>query len=123
MTPPIQEPREGLNAAVAAEIRAEQGRRKLSVQALAELTGIPYGSLRRYLNAERHIDVAVLAEICQALDVAPDEFIRRARVDFVWSADIEVDSDPPVSPDELARRRAGRGIPEVQGEAARDEDD
>lgn len=78
MTPPIQEPGEGLNAAVAAELRAEQGRRKLSVPALAELADIPYGSLRRYLNAERHIDVSILAALCSAMGISPGDVIVAA---------------------------------------------
>lgn len=77
MTPP-NEPHAGLNAAVAAEIRAELARQKLSVQALALKSGVAYGSLRRYINAERHIDLDVLHDLCAALGVSPRDLVERA---------------------------------------------
>ncbi len=79
MTPPPNEPEHGLNAAVAAELRAELGRQRISVQALATKSGVAYGSLRRYLNAERHIDLDVLHDLAAALHVAPADLVRRAQ--------------------------------------------
>jgi transcriptional regulator with XRE-family HTH domain len=78
MTPPIPAPTSGLNAAVAAELRAAAGRQKMTVPALAERAGIPYGSLRRYLNAERHIDVSVLHQLTTALGVSVSDLIEMA---------------------------------------------
>lgn len=70
--------RGGLNAAVAAEIRAEQGRLKLSSPALAERAGVPYGSLRRYLSAERSIDMVVLEAVAAALATTASALIAEA---------------------------------------------
>lgn len=78
MTPPTPAPQNGLNAAVAAEIRAEQARMRLTTQALADLADIPYGSLRRYLNAERNIDVGVLAALAVALETTPSALVEQA---------------------------------------------
>lgn len=77
MTPVIG-PSEGLNAAVAAELRAALARKKWSVNRLSEEAEIPYGSLRRYLNAERHIDVSVLYALCWAIGVRPQEIVTVA---------------------------------------------
>lgn len=78
MTPPIPGPGEGLNAAVAAEIRAELARQRLSVQRLAEMSDVAYGTLRRYLAAERHIDVATLDAIASALGASPIALVQAA---------------------------------------------
>jgi transcriptional regulator with XRE-family HTH domain len=88
---PIPDPSTGLNAAVAAEVRAELGRRKVSIQALADKADIPYGTLRRYVNAERHMDVAALGAIAAALDVDLVVLVQRAE---------------SAKPDELAVHRA-----------------
>lgn len=79
MTPPVQGPHEGLNAAVAAELRAELARKRRSTQWLADESGVAYGSLRRYLAPSRHIDVSVLAALCGALGVDPYELVAAAQ--------------------------------------------
>lgn len=79
MTPPLPGPDAGLNAAVAAELRAEMGRKKISARDLAQLSEIPYGTLRRYLAAERHIDVAVLDQVTGALGVTPVDIVVAAQ--------------------------------------------
>lgn len=79
MAPSPTDPSTGLNAAVAAELRAEQGRQKITVPALAEIADVPYGSLRRYLNADRHIDVAVLDALASALGLTATDVIRAAQ--------------------------------------------
>lgn len=76
--PPVAEPDAGLNAAVAAEIRAEMARRKLTVRQLAELADIPYGTLRRKMSAERYIDVAELEQIAAALELTSVEIVEAA---------------------------------------------
>lgn len=82
MTPPVPGPTSGLNAAVAAQLRAEIAAANLSEKALAELADVNYTSLRRWLGREkgneRHIDVAVLAAIAKALNLDPAEIIQRA---------------------------------------------
>lgn len=95
MAPPVGDPDTGLNAAVAAELRAEMARKKMSTQALATAADIPYGSLRRYLATERHIDVAVLEQLAVALG--------RTSVEIVRVAEERVAAEQPA--DELAARR------------------
>ncbi len=75
---PIEAPEGGLNAAVAAELRAERAAQNLTVQQLAERSEVPYPSLRRYLAAERHIDVSVLHALANALGTTSGELISAA---------------------------------------------
>lgn len=75
---PIEGPEGGLNAAVAAELRAERAAQNLTVQELAEISDVPYASLRRYLAAERHIDVTVLAALAKALGTTPPDLVFAA---------------------------------------------
>lgn len=96
MNPPVPGPTEGLNAAVAAELRAEAGAKRLSDKALAEKAGVNYASLRRWLGKdtgnERHIDVAVLSTLADALEISPVEIVDRARkrVDVVWNDEVSL---------------------------------
>ncbi len=84
MTPPVEGPTEGLNAAVAAELRAEAGARRLNDKALALAAGVNYASLRRWLGKdvgnERHIDVAVLDAVCRALGTTPALIVEAAQI-------------------------------------------
>lgn len=118
---PIQKPGEGLNAAVAAELRAELARERRSVQWLAEEADVPYGSVRRYLGAERHIDVAVLYALAAALDVSAVELVQRAqaRMDVFWPKDVLVELDP--SYPEGKPKLPERSYPTVMSKAARSE--
>jgi transcriptional regulator with XRE-family HTH domain len=75
---PIEAPEAGLNAAVAAELRAERAAQNLTVQQLSELADVPYASLRRYLAAERYIDVAVLHALATALKTSSTALIASA---------------------------------------------
>lgn len=75
---PIEAPEGGLNAAVAAELRAERAAQNLTVQQLAERSDVPYPSVRRYLAAERHIDVSVLHALATALGATSGELISAA---------------------------------------------
>jgi transcriptional regulator with XRE-family HTH domain len=78
MVPPIPGPGEGLNAAVAAELRAQQGREKMTTARLADLSGVPYGTLRRYLSADRYIDLTVLDALAYALGTTSLELVAAA---------------------------------------------
>lgn len=78
MAPPLPAPDAGLNGAVAAELRATQGRRRIATTKLSELADIPYGTLRRYLAGERYIDVAVLAALAAALGTTTSEIVTAA---------------------------------------------
>lgn len=75
---PIEPAETGLNAAVAAELRAERAAQNLTVQELAARSEVPYASLRRYLAAERNIDVATLYALAGALDTTPAELVAAA---------------------------------------------
>ena len=77
---PIEGPDEGLNAAVAAELRAERAAQNLTVQELATQSEVPYASLRRYLGAERDIHVSVLAALAEALGTTASELVAAAAV-------------------------------------------
>lgn len=68
-------------------------RRRLSVQSLAVASEVPYGTLRRYLATERHIDVATLAAIADALEVEVEDVVRAAaarRGDFATAATVNL---------------------------------
>lgn len=75
---PIEAPEAGLNAAVAAELRAERAAQNLTVQQLAARADVPYASLRRYLAAERYIDVAVLHALAGALGTSSASLVAAA---------------------------------------------
>jgi transcriptional regulator with XRE-family HTH domain len=88
---PVEPPSQGLNAAVAARLQAERAALGLTVEQLARLSDVPYASLRRYLKAERDIDVATLGALCEVLRISPDALVRdaiaRSRSDYVLAAD------------------------------------
>lgn len=126
MTPPLPRPDQGLNAAVAAQLRAERAAQKMTMGDLAEASDIPFGSLRRYLSEERHIDVAVLEQVAQALGTTAEEIVRSAaarlaRVDVVWEENVVVkmgDAKRPAS----SKPRRGQPV-QLQDEAALYPDD
>lgn len=107
---PVEPPEAGLNAAVAAELRAERAAQDLTVQELADMAGIPFGSLRRYLAAERNIDVATLAALAAALGTTSGEIVaaaeermaRRGRPVVIEGRFGTSDPAPTVSDEELA---------------------
>lgn len=77
---PVPGPGEGLNAAVAAELRAERAARRITLQQLADESLVPLMSVRRYLNADRNIDVAVLYALAKALGTTPLEVVEAAQI-------------------------------------------
>lgn len=113
MTPPVLGPREGLNAAVAAQIRAEAAAANLTDKALAQKAGVNYASLRRWLGKDvdntRHIDVAVLYALADALDVEASYLVEQAQA--------------RMQKDELAAKRRERTFPVEIDEAARPDED
>lgn len=58
---------------VGAEIRAEMGRQRLTMSALADLTGIPRSTLAHQINTGR-LTVHSLTEIAEALGKEPSHF-------------------------------------------------
>lgn len=72
------DPAVGLNAAVAAQLRAERGASNTSFDDLAETTGLAKSTLLRYFNSKRAIPVDALDVIAQALGITGYELMRRA---------------------------------------------
>lgn len=63
---------------VAAEVRAELGRRSLSCAALARMTGIKEPSLRRRLKGSAPFRVAELETVAEVLHVPVQKFLSGA---------------------------------------------
>jgi transcriptional regulator with XRE-family HTH domain len=80
MSPVEKDPSAGLNGMVAAVLRGERAAnpRRVTQDEIAERSGIPIVSLRRYLNGQRHIDTAVLDAICAAMDLDPSWVLEQA---------------------------------------------
>ncbi|MFI6215683.1 helix-turn-helix domain-containing protein [Nocardia brasiliensis] len=68
-----------LTEAVAAEIRALLGYRKMKQIDLSRATGIHKATLSAMLRAQAAIDIEQLAAMADALDVDPGEIMRKAR--------------------------------------------
>jgi len=71
--------REGLNAAMAAEFRAERAAQSMTVAGLVDASGIGKSQLLRILNEHREIDMHDLARLAHAFNLEPDELMRRAQ--------------------------------------------
>lgn len=78
MSPVERDPRQGLNAAIAAELRAAKARLGLRNEDIAEASGISVPSVQRYLAATRDINVATLSELCRVLRVEPSDVMEAA---------------------------------------------
>lgn len=101
MSPVEKDHSAGLNGAVAAVLRGERAATGLTLDQLAEKSGISLTSVQRFLQAKRDINVAVLAALAEALDTTPEAVVAAAQ-------------------ERLARQTAGKYA--IQTEAARDED-
>lgn len=66
------------NAAVAAELRAERARKGITINALADNSGLAKSSVQRYLSGERDIPVPSLIDLCKVLSVDPRVIFERA---------------------------------------------
>jgi len=64
--------------AVAAELRAQRGRARVTVDALAERTGLAKSTVLNYLNNRRDIPMSAFLDLCTALDVNPREIFAAA---------------------------------------------
>ncbi|MFR0555731.1 hypothetical protein PSRA_1446 [Pseudoscardovia radai] len=65
-------------AALAAELRAQKGRRKASDDDIADAIGVHRVSVSRYLSGARPIPLTVFADMCDYLGVAPAKVIDEA---------------------------------------------
>ncbi|WP_243061200.1 helix-turn-helix transcriptional regulator [Nocardioides sp. SR21] len=69
---------EGLNGAVAAELRAEKAAQNLTNQEIADRSGIPVVSVQRYLVPKRGIEVVVLEKLAAAVGKKASEIVEAA---------------------------------------------
>ncbi|MDR3360357.1 MAG: helix-turn-helix transcriptional regulator [Bifidobacteriaceae bacterium] len=69
---------EHFQAALAAELRAERARGRLTVSALVERTGLSKSAVLYYLNGQRDIPVKSFVRLAAALGVAPEVLMHRA---------------------------------------------
>lgn len=118
MVPVERDPSKGLNAAVAAQLRAERAAADLTVEQLAREADMSPVSVQRYLRGKRHIDVAVLFQLAKALEVEPAEIVANAqrRADIFWSStmievgDAALSEPTDTSPDLIAADEQGQSI-------------
>ena len=73
-----RDPGVGLNAAVAAELRAERVALGMTLDALASASGISKVSVQRYLRPTRYIDMETLDLLAGAMGVHPETIMDRA---------------------------------------------
>ena len=71
-------PSEGLNAAVAAELRRERAAQQVTIDTLVERTGLSRSTILNTLNAKRLLGVEAVASIAQALEVSVTTIFARA---------------------------------------------
>lgn len=69
---------EDIQSAIADMLRAERAIQELTMDDMAERTGMPKITLHRYMKGQRDIPLKALATICKALGVPMVEIIDRA---------------------------------------------
>ncbi|WP_181420128.1 helix-turn-helix domain-containing protein [Curtobacterium sp. MCPF17_003] len=67
-----------INEALAAEIRAERARKKVTIKQLALATGMVESTLNRVLAGQRDINVTQIGLIARALSIDPSTLVDRA---------------------------------------------
>lgn len=73
---------DAFNAAVAAELRAQRGRVRVTFDQLAERTGLAKTTVLNYLNGKRDIPMDAFADLCRALDVPQRVIFAAAQETF-----------------------------------------
>lgn len=73
-----KDPAKGLNAAVAAELRAERVAQEVTFDDLTERVSLSKSTLLLLFNARRLISIEALVEIADALGVSVLEIVERA---------------------------------------------
>ncbi len=63
---------------VAAELRAERGRKKITIDSLVKATGVSKSAVLNYLNGKRDAPTSALVALARALSVDPHELFIRA---------------------------------------------
>jgi transcriptional regulator with XRE-family HTH domain len=79
MTEPSASELTPLELAMARAIKGEAAYRDISKGELAQRSGIPMRTMRRYLSGERSITLGALARFADALGLTLDELIEKAR--------------------------------------------
>lgn len=69
---------EAFNTAVAAELRAERGRKQITIDSLTTATELSKSAVLNYLNGKRDIPTPAFVELCRALGVSPRLIFERA---------------------------------------------
>ncbi|MCT1463371.1 helix-turn-helix domain-containing protein [Corynebacterium sanguinis] len=64
---------------IAAEIRAEMAKKKITVNGLANQVDIPISTLRRSVNGSRSFTIDELFVITRVLEVEPAELVARTK--------------------------------------------
>lgn len=72
------DPAVGLNAAVAAVLEGERAAARMTLQELADASGVSYRTLQRYAARERNIDVAALDGLARAFRTTPEQILAAA---------------------------------------------
>lgn len=70
-----------LGRRIAAELRAELGRRNMSRRALADSIGQPHVTVSRWLNADTPVPIDMLDDMARALGLTIGEILDRADTD------------------------------------------
>ena len=73
-----KDPTKGLNAAVAAELRAERVAQEVTFDDLVKRVSLSRNTTWRLLNAERLITIEALVEVADALGVSVLDIVERA---------------------------------------------
>ena len=73
-----KDPTKGLNAAVAAELRAERVAQEITFDDLVKRVSLSRNTVWRLLNAERFITIEALVEVADALGVSVLDIVERA---------------------------------------------
>lgn len=66
------------NLAVAAELRAQRGRTKITFDELVDATGLAKTTVLNYFNGKRDIPMPAFADICRALGITQHEIFIAA---------------------------------------------
>ena len=81
-----KDPTKGLNAAVAAELRAERVAQEVTLDDLIDRVSLSRNTVWRLLNCERFITIEALVEIADALGVSVLTIVSRAQERLAESA-------------------------------------
>lgn len=66
------------NAAVAAELRGQRAKVRITVDGLAQGTGYAKSTVLNYLNGKRDIPLSALGELCRVLGTSPRAIFESA---------------------------------------------